>query len=344
MTVVIWGAGAIGGVIGAHLARSGREVLFVDRIAEHVAAIAQDGITIAGPVAEFTVNARAALPEDVAGPLKTVLLCTKGQDTEAAMRAIAPRLAEDGFVASIQNGLNELIVAEHVGRDHTVGGFVNFAAAYEQSGVIRFLDARRYGPHGSVAVGELDGTLTPRTRTLHQALRLFDPTAALTDNVLGYVWSKTAYAALLFATALVDAPLIEVFASPRHRALHVALTREVVRLAEADGVRPHAFNDFDPAPFRAGATDTSALAVIDDAIAKNRDSPKTHSGFWRDLKVLKRKTEIDGLFAPVVRVARERGVSAPLTERMIALVHEIEQGERDQSWGTLDALLEAVPA
>ena len=54
MTVVIWGAGAIGGTIGAHLLRAGQDVLFVDVVAEHVAAINAGGLRIEGPVAEFT--------------------------------------------------------------------------------------------------------------------------------------------------------------------------------------------------------------------------------------------------------------------------------------------------
>ena len=60
--VVIWGAGAMGGTIGAHLARAGQKVLFVDMVPEHVRAMRERGLHITGPIADFTVSAQAALP------------------------------------------------------------------------------------------------------------------------------------------------------------------------------------------------------------------------------------------------------------------------------------------
>ena len=63
--VLIWGAGAIGGSIGAALVRAGHEVLFVDRAADHVAAINRAGLEITGPIDSYTVRARAITPERV---------------------------------------------------------------------------------------------------------------------------------------------------------------------------------------------------------------------------------------------------------------------------------------
>ena len=68
--LLIWGAGAIGGTVGAYWRRAGHEVLFVDRDADHVAAINQSGLTLNGPIEEFTVKAQAVLPKDVKGTAK----------------------------------------------------------------------------------------------------------------------------------------------------------------------------------------------------------------------------------------------------------------------------------
>jgi len=76
--VLVWGAGAIGGTIGAALARAGYDVLLVDRAADHVAAINRDGLAITGPIESYTVRARATTPERVAGTFETVLLAVKG--------------------------------------------------------------------------------------------------------------------------------------------------------------------------------------------------------------------------------------------------------------------------
>ena len=86
---VVVGAGAIGGTVGARLVRDGYQVLFCDADAEHVAAINAAGLTIEGPVEEFTVRARAVLPDELPDRLDTVLLAVKAQHTAAALAGIA---------------------------------------------------------------------------------------------------------------------------------------------------------------------------------------------------------------------------------------------------------------
>ena len=69
---MIWGAGAIGGTIGAYLARAGHDVLFVDTAVEHVARIDGHGLTIMGPIDAFTVPVRAVTPEALEGVFNTL--------------------------------------------------------------------------------------------------------------------------------------------------------------------------------------------------------------------------------------------------------------------------------
>src|SRR4029078_10432089 len=108
MKFLIWGAGAIGGTLGAYLSRAGHDVRFVDSVGDHVDAINASGLTINGPIAEFTVRAPAFRPAEISGEWDTILLATKAHHTEAATRELAPHLARDGCVVSVQNGLNEL--------------------------------------------------------------------------------------------------------------------------------------------------------------------------------------------------------------------------------------------
>jgi 2-dehydropantoate 2-reductase len=61
--LLVWGAGAIGGTLGAHLARAGHDVTFVDRAPEHVDAINRAGLRIEGPIVEFTARAPACTPD-----------------------------------------------------------------------------------------------------------------------------------------------------------------------------------------------------------------------------------------------------------------------------------------
>lgn len=126
--VVIWGAGAIGGTVGAYLARAGKDPLLVDADPAHVAALNAAGISITGPIDEFSVAVRAVTPDRVKGPLTRVMLAVKGQHSDAASRAIAPLLAPDGCVLSLQNGLNGEAIGGNVGTGRVLLALVNFAS------------------------------------------------------------------------------------------------------------------------------------------------------------------------------------------------------------------------
>ncbi len=330
--ILIWGAGAIGGAIGAFLARAGKDVLFIDRVVDHVAAINEAGIRISGPIAEFTTPARAKVPEELDGTFDTVFLCVKGQDTKGAVEELKPHLAADGCVVSVQNGLNETVIAEMLGAERTVGAFINFGADYHGPGHIF------YGGRSAVVVGEIDGTITPRSERLHGLLQIFEEDAILTDNIWGYLWSKMGYISLLFATALVDATIDEVIASEPHRALHTALAREVMTVAEAKGLKLHGFDPFEPHGFTSDADPATTQAAFDRMIDYRNRSEKKYSGMWRDIAVRKRKTEVNYLLVPFVREADALGVPVPLNKRMIELVYDIEEGRRQQSWDNLDDL------
>jgi 2-dehydropantoate 2-reductase len=335
-TILIWGAGAIGGTIGAYLKRAGHDVLFVDIVPEHVAAIGGTGLRIEGPVEEFTVTAPAVTPDRLTGRFKRTLLCVKAQHTDGAARALKPFLAEDGYVVSAQNGLNELTIAGIVGRERTIGAFVNFGADYLEPGRIL------YGGHGAVVLGELDGKTTPRLTALHRLIKDFEPEAIVTDNIWGYLWGKLGYGALLFATALTNDSIADALAAKEHFALYRALGREVMAVALAEGIKPEGFNGFDPGAFMADADTARTERSMAAMVAHNRGSAKSHSGIWRDLAVRKRKTEIDAQIAIIAEIATKHGQKAPITRRLVALIHEIEDGKRAMGRENLAVLAEAA--
>jgi 2-dehydropantoate 2-reductase len=331
MRLLIWGAGAIGGTLGAFLARAGHDVTLVDQAAEHVAAIQARGLAVTGPIAEFAVRVPALIPAEVTGQYETIILATKAHHTAAATDELAPHLRSTGHVVSAQNGLNELTIARIVGRQRTVGAFVNFGADYMEPGVIL------YGGRGAVVVGELDGQITPRVTALRAALLDFDAGARVSTNIWGYLWGKEVYGSMLFATALTNDSIADALAAPAYRPLYIALGREILAVARARGITPESFDGFNPAAFEPGA-EALAERSLEDLVAFNRRSAKTHSGIWRDLAVRKRRTEVDAQIGIVAELGAEAGVPTPLTSRLIELIHDIEEGRRPQSLGTLDLL------
>jgi 2-dehydropantoate 2-reductase len=334
--ILVWGAGAIGGTMGAYLARAGHDVTLVDAVEEHVDAIDRGGLRITGPIAEFTQPMPAFTPHTLAGAWDTIILATKAHHTEAATRALLPHLTDAGCVISAQNGLNEIAIAEIVGAPRTVGAFVNFGADYLETGVIH------YGGRGAVVVGEIDGRMTPRALGIRDDWRAFDDRAIATPNIWGFLWGKEAYGAMLFATALTNESIADALANPAYRDVYIALARETLAVAAERDVAPEAFDGFDPAAYLPSAPAGAAEQSLDALVAHNRRSAKTHSGIWRDLAVRKRRTEVDAQLGIVVEIGRAAGVPTPLTARVVELIHEIERGARPQSLSTLDELASAI--
>jgi 2-dehydropantoate 2-reductase len=319
--ILIWGAGAIGGTIGAFLRRAGHAVTFVDIAEDHVAAIAAGHLRIRGPVADFTTGGPSFTPGSLVGRFRRVILAVKAHHTAGAAQTLAPHLAEDGYVISAQNGLNELVLADILGAPRVIGAFVNFGADWHGPGDIL------YANRGAVVVGELDGARTRRILEVHTLLRDFDTDAVLADNIFAYLWGKIGYGALLKASALTNETIADFIGAPGLRPLHLALIGEVMAVAAAENVHPVGFNGYDPDAFARGdaaAIDASIAAMT----AFNRATAKPHSGIWRDLAIRKRPTDAAAQLEPVLTTARRHAIATPTLDRLVALIGAVERGER----------------
>ena len=146
------------------------------------------------------------------------------------------------------------------------------------------------------------------------------------------------------ATAVVDAHVYDVVErSPEVQQMLVALVGESMAVADAAGITLEAFDEFDPAIYRAAARgDVSArgraMAIV---AAHYRAHTKTKTGIWRDLAVRRRKTEVGALLGATVTRAAELGLAMPLTERLIALIADLESGRRAMGWPNVDELVAA---
>jgi len=219
MQLTIIGAGAIGGTVGAHMIRAGHDVIFCDIDEAHVNAINEQGLTIEGPVENFTVKAKAILPSQLPDTLENVVVAVKSHHTKNAAELLRGRLAPHGYVVTLQNGLTADDLSQVVGADRVIVSFVNFGADYLAPGRIM------QGNIATFRVGELVGNeITPRVREIADAF----PYAKATDNILGFLWGKEAYGAMLYAGATSDLSIADHLDNPKYRPLMVAIAREVL--------------------------------------------------------------------------------------------------------------------
>ena len=276
MTITVFGAGAIGGITGAALARAGHDVLLVDKAEDHVAAVNAGGLTIERRDGAYTVPVRAITPDKLGPGLDLVLLAVKSQDTPAALQVLVPRLAGPGAIVSMQNGLNEELIAAAVGERRTVGCLVNWAADWTAPGRIV------HGGEGALVLGELDGRRSARVDALAKLLEVVAPTR-VSDNILGYTWAKHVYGALLVATAVVDAHVYEVVErSPEVQRMLMALVMESMAVAEAAGIRLEPFDEYDPAVYLSRPHQDQDRDLARPRRAPARDRGRRTAGRHRD--------------------------------------------------------------
>lgn len=310
------GGGAIGGTLAAHLSVGGHAVQIVDTDTAHVAVINQHGLKIHGPEGTLETRLPAFVPGDAPDELGPVLLAVKSQATEAAMGWISPRLRTDGYVASMQNGLNESTIADRIGRDRTVIAFVDLFADLVAPGVVKD------GGIGTIAVGEYSGGTSDRVQALADALSHWG-TPIVSDNVSGFLWSKLAFGAMLTASSFIDKDMSTVISENRTAMLELA--REVFAISDALGLRLESFDAFSPDDYRNAALAGQVDDAFDALCEWLAGQTKTRSGIWRDINVRKRPTEVPAHYEPVLRIAEELGIATPRIRTMVDVISELER-------------------
>jgi 2-dehydropantoate 2-reductase len=343
--IAIVGCGAIGGLAGFYMAQAGESVLFVDQNAEHVRAIRERGISVNGVYGPMAIGPqRACVPAEIPEPLDgLVFLACKSQHTAAATTQLLPFLTPDACVVSLQNGMNEPVIARIAGAARTMGALPDYGGAYLDPGILEAVH------EGTVYVGEIDGTVTPRAREAARLLGIGRNRCELLTDMMGRVWTKQVYNSQIVPTALIDGTVMETLGHKKMQRLAAVLVREALRVSDAAGVRIHSDAWFDPSLYHPKTPeDTARLLAKYDALVAHLGAHqvtagpggykyvKTASGIHWDIVHRKRKSEAAHL--TVTAVAPIYGVPVPLNARLSEMIGEIEDGKRALGWHNLDEL------
>lgn len=331
------GAGAIGGLVGGHLARAGYDVTLVDANTDHVAAIRENGLRIEG-AANFIIRVPAITPDELEGPLDVVLLAVKSQHSAAAIAPVAPLLAADGLVLSMQNGLEAGRIKEAVGGDRTFVSLITFGGNYAGPGTIHFSGRAEF------MIGNEDGRLNPKLEELAEILtRCFQP-CTTTDNVLGAHWTKSAIGGVYFASAVMDADVIDLVDDPRCRLLFQRIVEEEVDIADQLGIEFVPVDGFDPRAFRRTSPDEAGIEASWAGFRAywSRNNSQARTGVWRDLAIHRRPTEVNGIVGAMIRIGADYGVPTPYLNRVYELVRVAEQEGLTPSTSGVEHVLAAL--
>lgn len=337
--IAIVGAGAVGGYLGGHLARTGNDVTLIDPWPEHVETIRKHGLQLSGMTDDESCTVRVptmhiAEVQSLSRlrPIDIAIVSTKSYDTEWATLLIRPYLSSEGFVASAQNSINEETIARVVGWGRTVGCVVgnNFAVDLYEPGCVRRTMPRNFGLK-SIYVGETHGRITPRIEELRDMLAVIDG-ADVTTNLWGERWSK------LCVNGMRNSVSAATGMSGNERDAHDVIRRVVIRLAgeairvgRALGYQLGPITGIDPLKLLAASEgDPKALAEVEAHMTQGTSSA-ARSNFQRPSMAQDiqkgRRTEIGELNGLIVRKAKEAGCAAPTHERIVDIVRGVERGE-----------------
>lgn len=334
--VLVIGPGAIGALVAARLAAAGEDVAVACRTPEAAADLGRRGVAaIAADGSRVEASPRAVhSPAELGETPRMAVLATKCQAAEGALRAWLPCLADDAPVVSMQNGLMGDALAAVAG-DRLVECTVAFPATLESPGV-----SHQTGPGGFI-IGPWP---LPRAcddpavyRAVAEALSAAAPVRA-SGNMLGVKWTKllvnSCISTLGVATGqelgalLKDATAQQAF---------LRIVEEGHAAGRAESVRFEPVSGFRPALFAAQVPGRRLLLAL---VARRYRRHRSSS-----LQSLERgqRTEVDYLNGHIAATARRRGLSAPVNEALVSLVHRIERGEANPSASHLKGVLAHRP-
>jgi 2-dehydropantoate 2-reductase len=331
MKVTIVGAGAMGGVTGAYIARAGEDVTLVDIVKEHVQAIQKDGLRVDG-LEEFTVPVCAITPGELAGPLPMAIIAVKTQHTREAVAQIMPHLDPNAYVVPLQNGLSARRIADQIGDERVLPTSIATHQFYMGPGHVRYLNK------GEIRVGESDGRITRRVKDVVRLLsHAYE--ARATDNIWGCTWGKMASLSVTYPTALVNCSMGPIItASDQHVRMFIQIAGEAAAAAETEGIRMEPVAGLVPRLLQ--PTTKGEWQAAEEMM--NRYAGMwwdVYSGVWRDLVVRKRRTGFDTILGPVVAAGESAGLDMSLHLTTQRLLREIEEGQRELAWENLEELI-----
>jgi len=318
MRFLIAGAGAIGGYIGACLARAGQDVTLFAR-GPHLRAIEERGLAVIGAGGDFQVHPNVTGDLAQAGPADVIVLGVKAHSLTQLAPLLQPLIGEDTTVVSTQNGipwwyfpgggsrLPELrlervdpggIIGAAIDPARVVGSIVYLATEIVEPGVIRHTEGNR------ISLGEPDGSRSPRCRAIAEALIQAGLRCPVTTHIRQEIWAKLlGNVAFNPISALTRGTLAGMARDPGVRDIVRSIMTEVAAVANQLGVE--------------------IPISIEQRIAGAEKVGEHKTSMLQDLEA-GRPLELDAVVGAVVELGERLGIAMPHTRTVYACARLLE--------------------
>jgi 2-dehydropantoate 2-reductase len=309
---VVAGAGAIGGYIGAKLARAGADVVLFAR-GPHLEAMRDRGLRVEGRDEQFEVHPQVASSLDAIGTADVVILGVKAHGLPDLAPRLRPLFGPDTVVVGTQNGIpwwyfqhhgGELdgirlervdpdgVIARAIEPARVVGSIAYFATEIEAPGVIRHIEGNR------ISLGEPDGTKSERCTRIAHALVRAGLRCPVTTKLRQEIWVKLlGNVAFNPISALTGATLVEIAEHPDA----LPLVRDIMKETEAV----------------AGRLGIELPISIDQRIAGAAKVGAHKTSMLQDVEA-HRRMELDAVVGAVIELGERLGIQMPATRAVFA--------------------------
>ncbi len=295
MKIAFLGVGGVGGYFGGKLARAGVDTTFVAR-GEQLAALRENGLRVETAGETFSVNPVAVVSSIAdAGPQDVIFVTTKTYDRDVIAAELGACVSESTMIIPLQNGVdNDLRIKDLAPWLTVYPGLTYIISARTAPGVISHT-----GGATTISFGDRSGKENSRLLALEAVLRKADIKATYSRDIERDIWSKftwlTTFAGM---TSLCRAPLGSVVGDPEGYKLFFKCFEEALAVAASCGV---------------DLGDEARAVAVARAVEYRDKNPGVKASMLIDIEN-GRRTEIDSLNGALVRLARERKISAPINE------------------------------
>lgn len=330
MKACIYGAGSLGTVLGAYITKNGGEIDLINRNKAHVEALKQNGAKITGTV-NMRVPVKAMTPDEMTEKYDLIILLTKQLYNVEVLEGLVPFMNDDCLVCTLQNGIPELSVSKVVGEDRTLGCTVAWGATLLEPGVVELTsepDSLSFG------LGSFSGKQDKRFFEVKKLLELMCP-VEIEDNFIGVRWSKLLINAAFSGMSVVTGGTFgEAAETKSSRPMVQMIIKECIDVAEKANIKiapVQGKNITMLFGFKSALKKKISFMLIPLGIKKHR---LLKASMLQDIEHGK-KTEVDFINGVVVEYGKKYGVPTPYNEKVVEIVHGIEEGKYKPSFDNI---------
>ena len=330
MRAAIYGAGSLGMILGAFITKNGGRIDLINRNKAHVEAIRKNGAVVTGTV-NFSQKVDVYTPEEMTGRYDIIFLMTKQLQNREVVTFLKDFMTPDGVIVTLQNGIPEMLISEIVGEDHVLGCTVAWGATRTGNGVCELTSE----PDSlTFSLGSTSPNPNAHIKDVKALLELMGPVET-EDNFIGTRWSKLLInAAFSGMSAVLGCTFGETVSQLPQRKVVQAIMKECMDVCKKGGIRIEPVQGKDIVKlfdYSNPVKKTISLLLLPFAIKKHK---LLKASMLQDIENGK-KTEVDSINGSVCAYGRKVGCPTPINDKVVEIVHKIEDGELTPSFDNL---------